>query len=159
MFNKEEQDKAKEAKSWPSRNSIRKWTHICFVGDFTNDKTTLFMNGKKINETEYKFSKSFPDNYFSEGLRSSGEILSGFSVEFGRYAFDTNPFLGELMDINAWDRSLDEKEMEEITNCRSFEMRVGNLINMTSPFNVTGPLCQSVELEKQGQIGLERSAS
>ena len=149
LMNKEEQENAEKDKSWPSRNSILKWTHACVVGDFTNDKTTLFLNGKKINETEFKFRNSFPKNYFSAELRSSGEIFSGFSVEFGRYAYDSNPIIGELLDINAWDRSLDEKEMEAITNCRNFESRVGNLINMTSPFNLTGPLCQPIELERK----------
>ena len=137
----------KEASSWPSMNNIRKWMHICVVGDFTNDKTTLFLNGKKINEKELKFTKSFPENYFSEEHRSSGEILSGFSVEFGRYAFDKNPIIGDLVDINAWDRPLEEKEMEAITNCRSLRLGVGNLFNMTSPFNVTGPLCQLIEVD------------
>ena len=152
VMNKEEQDKAEEAKSWPSRNSLLKWAHICVVGDFTNDKTTLFLNGKKINETEFPFSKSFPDDYYSEELRLSGEILPGFSVEFGRYCFDSAPIIGELLDINAWDRSLDEKEMEAITNCKSLELRVGNLINMTSPFNLTGPLCQPMELDMKELI-------
>ena len=147
VMNKEEQDKAKKDRSWPSKNNIRKWMHVCVVGDFTNDKTTLFLNGKKINETEFKFSKSFPEEYFSEELRSSGAMLSGFSVEFGRYSFDKAPIIGELLDINAWDRSLEDEEMEAITNCRSFELRVGNLINMTSSFNVTGPLCQPIELD------------
>ena len=147
VMNKEEQDKAKEAKSWPSRNNIRKWMHICVVGDFTNDKTTLFLNGKKINEKELKFSKSFPDDYFSEELRSSGKILSGFSVEFGRYPYDKIPIIGDLVDINAWDRPLEEKEMEAITNCTSLRLGVGNLFNMTSPFNVTGPLCQPIEVD------------
>ena len=146
-MNKEEQDKSEEVRSWPSRNSLRKWTHLCVVGDFTNDKTTLFLNGKKINETEFKFSEKFPEGYFSEEHRLSGDILPGFSVEFGRHNFDWAPIIGEYMDINAWDRSLDEEEMEAITNCRSFELRVGNLFNMSSPFNVTGPLCQQVELE------------
>ena len=149
IMNEEEQDKAKEANSWPSRNTLRKWTHACVVGDFTDDKTTLFINGKKINEAEFKFSKSFPENYFSEELRSSGEIMSGFSVEFGRHAFDSAPIIGDLVDINAWDRALDESELEAITNCRSFELRVGNLINKTSAFNLTGPLCQPVEVEKK----------
>ena len=149
LMNKEEQDKAEEARSWPSKNSLRKWTHACVVGDFTSDKTTLFLNGKKINETEIKFSKSFPKGYFSKELRSSGEIIPGFTVEFGRGAFDNNPIIGELLDINVWDRSLDDKEMEAITNCKTFELRVGNLINMTSPFNVTGPLCQPIELERE----------
>ena len=147
VMNKEEQDKAKEARSWPSRNIIRKWAHVCVVGDFTNDTTTLFLNGRKINETEFKFSRSFPEYYFSKEHRTSGEVLSGFSVEFGRYSFDSAPIIGDLMDINAWDRSLNEKEMEAITNCKSFELRVGNLINMTSSFNVTGPLCQPIELD------------
>ena len=39
--------------------------------------------------------------------------------------------------------------MEAITNCRSFELRVGTLINMTSTFNVTGPLCQPIELKRK----------
>ena len=147
IMNKEEQDKAKANGGWPSKNSIRKWTHICVVGDFINDKTTLFLNGKKINETEFKFSRSFPEDYFSEELRSSGDILTGFTVHFGRNIYDKAPIIGELMDINAWDRILDDKEMEAITDCTKFELRVGNIINMTSAFNVTGPLCERIELE------------
>ena len=126
---------------------LRKWTHVCVVGDFTNDKTTLFLDGKKINETEFEFSKSFPDNYFSEELRASGEVLPGFSVEFGRYMYDSAPIIGELMDINAWDRILDEKEMKALTDCKKFQLGIGNMINMSSPFNVTGPLCEPIELE------------
>ena len=110
LMNKEEQDKAKASKSWPSRNSLRKWAHVCVVGDFINDKTVLFVNGRKINETEFKFSSSFPDDYYSEKLRSSDDILSGFSVEFGQYMYDSNPIIGDLMDINTWDRVLDEKD-------------------------------------------------
>ena len=147
-MNKEQQEKAKKANSWPSRNTLRKWTHACVVGDFTKDKTSLFLNGKKINQTEFKFSKGLlTENYFSEELRLSREIVPGFSVEFGRHAYDSAPIIGELVDINAWDRALDEREMEAITSCRSFELRVGNLINMTSAFNVTGPLCQPIEVD------------
>ena len=76
------------------------------------------MNGKKINETEFKFSKGFSENHFSEELRSSGEFLSALFV---RYAFDSAPIIGELLSINAWDPSLDEKEMEAITDCKSLE--------------------------------------
>ena len=110
LMNKKEQDEAKASKSWPSRNSLRKWAHVCVVGDFINDKTVLFVNGRKINETEFKFSSSFPDDYYSEKLRSSDDILSGFSVEFGQYMYDSNPIIGDLMDINTWDRVLDEKD-------------------------------------------------
>ena len=114
VMNKEEQSKSEEAGSWPSRNSLRKWTHVCVVGDFLNEKTTLFLNGKKINNTDFNI-KSFPEGYFSEELRSSGEILPGYSVEYGRYHYDWAPIIGDLLDINAWDRSLEEKEMEAIT--------------------------------------------
>ena len=103
--------------------------------------------GKKINETEFKFSESFPADYYSDELRSSGDILSGFSVEFGRYIYDSNPIIGDLIDINAWDRVLSEKEMEAITNCKRFEPRVGNMINMSSAFNITGPLVELIELD------------
>ena len=147
VMNKEEEDEAKASQSWPSRNSLRKWAHICVVGDFTNDKTALFLNGKKINETEFEFSTSFPDDYYSEELRSTGDILPGFSVEFGRYIYDSAPIIGDLMDINVWDRVLDGNEMEAITNCKVFEPRVGNMINMSSAFNVTGPLVEPIELD------------
>ena len=47
LMNKEEQEKAKKDESWPSKNSLRKWAHVCVVGDFINDKALLFLNGKK----------------------------------------------------------------------------------------------------------------
>ena len=37
--------------------------------------------------------------------------------------------------------------MEAITNCKKFEPRVGNMINMSSAFNITGPLVQPIELD------------
>ena len=55
--------------------------------------------------------KLLTENYFSEELRLSREIVPGFSVEFGRHAYDSAPIIGELVDINAWDRALDEREM------------------------------------------------
>ena len=149
LMNKEEQEKAKKDKSWPSKNIVRKWAHVCVVGDFINDKTYMFLNGKKINETRIELTRALPDNYFSEEHRSSGDVIPGFSIEFGRYYYDSNPIIGELMDINAWDYVLDESEMTAITECKSFKLRVGNLINMNSAFNVTGPLCQPIERDSQ----------
>ena len=148
-LNKEEQEKAKKAKSWPSKNSLRKWAHVCVVADFINDKTSFFLNGRKINETRIGLTRALPNNYFSKRLRSSGDVIPGFSIEFGRYYYDSNPIIGELVDINAWDYILDESEMNVITDCKSFNPRVGNMINMSSAFNVTGPLCQPIERDSQ----------
>ena len=72
-----------------------------------------------------------------------------FSFEFGRFLFDKNPIIGELMDINAWDYILDEEDMKAITNCKMLKPTVGNMINMTSAFNLTGPLCQPVQLDSE----------
>jgi hypothetical protein len=69
VMNKEEMDAAKLADSWPSKNSLRKWLHFCVGGDFKNDRTVPYINGQKVNETEFKFSESFSDNYYSEALR------------------------------------------------------------------------------------------
>ena len=141
--------KLRNSTSWPSSNGIRKWAHFCVVGDFINDKTAFFLNGEKISEKEHKFSTAFPDDYFSEELRSSGYILPGFSVEFGRYQYDSAPIIGDMVDINAWDYILDEKEMEAITSCKRFEPRVGNMINMSAVFNITGPLVEPIELDRR----------
>ena len=141
--------KEEESERWPFRNNLRKWTHVCVVGDFANDKIVLFINGEKINEEVLLFSKLFPDDYYSEAHRSSSKILSGFSFEFGRFLFDKNPIIGELMDINAWDYILDEEDMKAITNCKMLKPTVGNMINMTSAFNLTGPLCQPIQLDSE----------
>ena len=90
-----------------------------------------------------------PNGYFSEELRSSGDVIPGFSIEFGRYYYDSHPIIGELLDINAWDFILDESEMKAITDCKSFNLRGENMINMKSASNVTGPLWQPIERDSQ----------
>ena len=82
--------------------------YLCCWG-FHQRQNSPFLEWEEVNETECKFSTGFPDDYYSEELRLSGEILPGFSVEFGRYAFDSAAIIGELLDINAWDHILDEK--------------------------------------------------
>ena len=101
LLNKEELDEGPV--SWPFQNILRKWTHVCVAADFANDKVALFLNGKRVKETEFEFSRGFPENYFSEELRASGDVLSGFSVELCRFLYDFNPCIGELLDINVWD--------------------------------------------------------
>ena len=39
--------------------------------------------------------------------------------------------------------------MGAITDCTKLELRIGNMINMTSAFNVTGPLCEPIELDSR----------
>ena len=51
------------------------------------------------------------------------------------------------MDINAWDRLLTTKEMENWSDCKGFEHELGNMANMNSDFNITGPLVEPVENE------------
>ena len=102
-----------------------------------------------MNDTEAKFKEQFPVNYFSEKSRTNGNVTPGFSVIFGRYEFDKNPVIGFLMDINFWDKLLSAEEMEAGSNCKSFSPLTGNLINMTSNFNVTGDLVSRVEIESE----------
>ena len=49
--------------------------------------------------------------------------------------------------------------MEAITDCKRFEteLRVGNMINMTSAFNVTGPLCERIVMDSE-ELGCVRSS-
>jgi len=83
------------------QEQLKKMGTCLFVGDFINDKALLFLNGKKINETRIKVSLALPNSYFSEELRSSGDVIPGFSIEFGRYYYDSQPIISELLEINA----------------------------------------------------------
>ena len=42
LMNKEEQEKAKKDESWPSKNSLRKWAHVCLLAILSMTKHFFF---------------------------------------------------------------------------------------------------------------------
>ena len=61
-------------------------------------------------------------------------------IVLGRYQFDKNPLIGSLAGVNAWDRTMSERELAEMTSCREISTEEGNLINSSTTWNLTADL-------------------
>ena len=44
-------------------------------------------------------------------------MKEGYAIEFGRYFYDNKPIIGQLVDINVWERMLDPEEFKKIIDC------------------------------------------
>ena len=124
---------------YPQRNALRKWVHICFAADFRNDTVYTSVNGDPVQEQNMPFTKAWP-TYFSDEHRKNGSTTPSFNIRFGENPFDKNPSIGYIMDINGWDRVLTKEELVAISNCKSLQIRQGNILNNESIFNLTGEL-------------------
>ena len=116
-----------DKEKYPTHNILRKWIHFCVGADFINGETTLLLNGENVTKFDTKFSDTFPAVYYNKESRSNGSVLPNFKIEFGRYSFDQNPIIGNLMDINVWDKLLTEEEMMKISSCYPIHLGKGNL--------------------------------
>ena len=70
-----------------------KWLLICTNFDYESGKVELFLNGKKVNQTEKKpITLSKDENKKSMVLR------------IGKYYLDGTPMIGKVVNVNIWDR-------------------------------------------------------
>ena len=70
---------------------------------------------------------------------------AGYVIQFGRYYYDNKPIIGQLGDINMWDRVLEREEMEMFSGCLDIVEGKGNVINKDFEFTVTGKLVTNME--------------
>ena len=104
---------------------IRKWSSLCVGLDFLNNSLVAYYNGKELNRTTLEEERKetgnsmdyrFPSGYFLYPKT----VEEGYVIEFGKYYYDNKPIIGQLGDINMWDRVLEKEEMNTQTwsRCR-----------------------------------------
>jgi hypothetical protein len=76
-----------------AKNIRLKWLTICLNFDYVNGTVEMFLNGDKIKQT-IKKPIILPYNSEKQPL----------IVRFGRYYYDSTPLIGQVVDINIWDR-------------------------------------------------------
>ena len=91
---------------------IGQWNHICFIGTSKGMVTKIILNGETINEGMYKL-RSQDRNYTN---------LIFMGIKDYEYSF-----YGEMTDINIWNRSFTEKEINDWTECRM--KKGGNIVD------------------------------
>ena len=108
--------------SFPYVNILRKWNKFCISFDFDKNEAQTAFNGRvsklirnpDANPNMKGQSVFYVNCVVSTPLSFIGsydaKLISGASPNtqvtliIGRYAFDKNPFIGIMADINVWDR-------------------------------------------------------
>ena len=137
--------------AFPRMNMIRKWSSLCVGLDFLNNSLVAYYNGQEINRTTLEEERKesgnsmdyrFPSGYFSDPKT----VEEGYVIEFGKYYYDNKPIIGQLGDINMWDRVLEKEEMMMYSGCMDIVEGRGNIINADFQFNKTGKLVTDIDI-------------
>ena len=83
---------------------------------FKGPSALASVNGRVLEElTSQKWDKIVPN-------------CTNCSLVLGQYFRDDNPFIGKIVDLAFWNRSLAADEMINYTNCQNFVEYNGNFI-------------------------------
>ena len=112
-------------------NFLRKWTHVCYSFDFLANEFQLAMNGEVSEKFKDVSTSDLYQNQVGGPLILQETENSNFFFAFGRYHFDDARHIMKYAGINAWNRSLNTKELSEFSSCErhSIGEREGNLLN------------------------------
>jgi len=78
------------------------WIHMTLIADDENDKKSVWINGKRIKEIDWKDTANVKYHY----KLNIGRIHGGFCC----------PFMGLLDDFRIYDRALTEEEVQQLFN-------------------------------------------
>ena len=139
-------------------NILGKWSRMCISYNFDLNEAQAAFNGKvsalKKNPTTLpNYLNSWDANIITKASSGSELVLI-----VGRYAFDKNPVIGSMANINAWDRVLSVEELKEKTRCDGEDTQPGNIVNKDSSWNITGSLVKKITIPvKDTQCGRQKS--
>ena len=130
-------------------NIVRKWTKFCISYDFEKNQAQAALNGYVSElEKDPKTRPNYNGTYDKTLIKNAGPD-SEMVLVIGRYAFNLNPFIGDIANINVWDRSLNASELAQKTDCLKTDLEQGSLINETSVWELTGPLVTKVSVNPE----------
>ena len=129
-------------------NILGKWSRMCISYNFELNEAQAAFNGKvsalKKNPTTLpNYLNSWDANIITKASSASELVLI-----VGRYAFDKNPVIGSMANINAWDRVLSVEELKEKTRCDGEDTQPGNIVNKDSSWNITGSLVKKITIHQ-----------
>ena len=130
-------------------NILGKWSRMCISYNFELNEAQAAFNGKvsalkKNPETLPNYLNSWDANIITKASSGSELVLI-----VGRYAFDKNPVIGSMANINAWDKVLSVEELEAKTRCDGEDTQPGNIVNKDSSWNITGSLVKKITIPVQ----------
>ena len=93
------------------------WNNFCIIGDYLEKQYKAYLNNKLIYQSE---------TYDGVHRKGTGNLflLNGYSYRYEKFVY---PFQGEVTDVNIWNKTLSQKDMDKWSNCQSGEP--GNIVN------------------------------
>ena len=125
---------------------LRKWSKFCISIDTDRNIVQVALNGEV--STVLKNPQTGSDMLG----RVDGDILrkapknSQTLLKLGEYAWDGNPFIGTLANINVWDMTMKTKDLQRLSDCGQTVLDQGNLVNADSVWRLTGTLLKKVDI-------------
>ena len=100
--------------SIPYMNMLRKWNKLCASFDFKENQAQFSFNGIVSNIVKPdphcpNYNGTFDGNKISKAPQDKDLTLN-----FGMYFFDGNPFIGKIVNINAWDRTMSQEGINKL---------------------------------------------
>ena len=96
-------------------NILRKWSKLCVSYDFEKNEAMAAFNGKVSDLVKNPKSSEYMKGTFDGRNILDAQPNTAFLLIIGRYWYDENPFIGTMANVNAWSRTMDEKELEDRT--------------------------------------------
>ena len=128
-----------------SSNLLQKWLSICLNIDYENGSVQTWINGIELKS--YNKSLIYPN-------------ATSMTVRLGKYYGDGGVLIGKILDFNMWDRTLGSEEMQNYTQCYPYHSEipnVGNLINPSTSWSITGSLIKKIEIPQEDIVCQNRT--
>ena len=96
-------------------NIQRKWSKLCVSYDFEKNEARAGFNGKVST-----LDKNPETSIYKQGTFDGRNIVNAppnaqFLLIIGRYWYDENPFIGSMVNVNMWSRTMDVSELADRT--------------------------------------------
>ena len=128
---------------------MRKWSKFCLSLDTVKNEVQVAFNGyvsevmKDPKTASYMFGRVDGD-VLRKAPKNSQTVL-----KLGEYAWDGNPFIGMMANINVWDTTMRSEELMMLSDCAQTELAKGNLVNGDSNWRLSGTLLKKIDISPE----------
>ena len=101
---------------------------------------------------------SDPDTDVNMKGRFDANIIRGAApgaqiiLIIGHYAYDGAPFIGNMANVNVWDRVMGQQELEEKTRTDRSVPDQGSIVNTNSFWTISGTLVKRIDVKEEQTV-------
>ena len=128
---------------------LRKWSKFCLSIDTERNKVQVALNGEVSEVLKDPQTSSYMLNRVDGDILRKAPKNSQTLLKLGEYAWDGNPFIGTMANINVWDRMMETKDLQRLSDCAQTVMDQGNLVNAGSVWKLSGTLLKKVDISPE----------